>query len=209
MTAISDVGICNLALDLLGATRITSLVDNTRNAKAVNACYQFRRDRLMEEHPWVFAIQRFTLAPSSSPPPFGPTQAFPLPNGCMTVLFPQRTYLDWKIENNAGVPSILTSDGTSLQVRCVMQITDPTLFPPSFIEALAADIAEFICEEITQSNEKKAALGQRRKMTIDAAKRNNAIERRPDVGAEDTWVTAREIAGSDMNWLSGTAFRGI
>lgn len=209
MTAISDVGICNLALDLLGATRITSLTDNTDRARAVNGCYIFRRDRLLEEHPWVFAIERFTLAPSSSPPPFGYTNAFPLPNGCMTVLFPQRTYLDWKVENNAGVPSILTNDGTSLQVRCVMQITDPTLFPPAFIEALAADIAEFCCEKITQSNEKKAAAGQRKKEMIDLAKRNNSIERRPDTGAEDTWVTAREVAQGDINWLTGTAFRGI
>ena len=44
--ATSDVAIANLALTKIGDLRITSLSDNTKPAREVNAVYSMLRDKL-------------------------------------------------------------------------------------------------------------------------------------------------------------------
>ena len=47
----SVVGICNLALTKLGAARITSLTDDTKQARALNAIYEATRDAELAAQP--------------------------------------------------------------------------------------------------------------------------------------------------------------
>jgi len=55
--ASNDYEIVNLALVRLGATRITSLSDGTKNANEANAIYTLIRDEILRDHPWSFATR--------------------------------------------------------------------------------------------------------------------------------------------------------
>jgi hypothetical protein len=208
-TNTSDVQIANLALQKLGASRLASLTDNSRNARSINSCYAFLRDRELEAHFWVFATTRAQLAASPVAPPFGPSAAYPLPADCLKVILPGSSGggwyggLDWHIENVAGVLSILTSATAPLNIKYIRRVTDPTQFPNEFVEALACKIAAHCCEEITQSNDKKQDAQAQYKQAISEARLSNAIQKPPQRSPEDSWVTARESSFDSVNWLRG------
>jgi hypothetical protein len=197
--AISDVGIANLALQKLGAGRITSLTQDLREARSINACYEAIRDRELRAHPWSFAKARAALAPAADAPAFDFNYAFPLPVDFLRLLRPNTTDLDWSIERQGGVRCILTNDGSSINLRYICKITDPTEFDPMFVDALACKLAWHCCEEITQSNQKKADILAEYKMVISEARLANAIEAGPDDGPIDTWDLARIRGGSAID----------
>lgn len=189
--ATSDVAICNLALQKLGAARITTLTEDSRNARTMNNCYEHIRDVEIRRHKWNFARKRATLAPSAVTPAFDFDYAFPLPTDCLRLLPPNRSPLDWQIESHEGQSCILTNDGDTLEVVYLARITDPTRFDVSFAEMLACRLADHCCEEITQSNTKRAAAMEDYKNARAEARRNNAFENTSEELPEDPWLAAR------------------
>jgi hypothetical protein len=192
--ATSDVSICNLALQKLGAARITALTDDSRNARSCNACYTLERDKELRAHPWTFATKRIVLAPDATAPAFDFDYAFSIPQDCLRILPPNTYALDWKFESN----KILTNAGDTLNLVYTARIEDPTVYDPCFVEALACKMAWHMCEEITQSNQKKADVASEYKFAIADAKKSNAFEKLSDTPPEDSWVAAR-LAGNGWN----------
>ncbi len=189
--ATSDVAICNIALQKLGAARITSLAEDSVEARECNACYEQQRDAELRKHPWNFAIARVSLPADATAPAFGPANSFTLPSDFLRLLpvDPEEVINDedWRIEGK----KILTNDSAPLQVRYIYRVTDPNEFDSLFVEALASKIAFQICEKITQSNQKKAAAAEDYKMAIAAARRINAFENVAQEPPPDPWDTAR------------------
>ena len=187
----SEVDICNRALQKLGAKRIVSLSEDSTNARACNAAYDLLRDFELELHPWLFAIQRATLAADSEEPEWGRANAFQLPSDCLRILppYPEDNLndLDWQIEGR----KLLTDETAPLYLRYIARIEDPNAMAPSFREALACRIALELAEQLTQSNTKKEGLREDYKATILAARKNNAIQSIPAKSPDDPWITGR------------------
>ena len=187
----SEVGICNRALQKLGAKRIVSLTEDSRNARECNACYTDLRDAELQAHPWVFATFLAQLAASGTTPLFGRARSFPLPTDYLAVRCPypedNSLALDWVIQNG----SVYTDDSAPLDFRYTARITDPNDMDSLFREALAARIAMELCESITQSNTKMDQLQKSYSHWISEARRNNAIIQVPAEAGTDPWITAR------------------
>lgn len=191
--AISNVTICNLALQKLGQSRIVALDDDNSNARHCNVCFEPLRDRELRAAAWNFALKRASLAASATEPAFFFSYAYPLPVDCLRVNMPTRLGLDWKIEQHEGVPAILTNDGGALEIRYIAKVTDPAQFDPIFVEMLACKIAWHLCEVITQSNTKKQALNAEYMDLKKEAKRLNAFEKTPASEPLDSWIAARQV----------------
>lgn len=189
--AASDTEIANLALQKLGAARITSLAENKPNARTINACYTAIRDRELRAYAWGFAKTRASLAADATAPAFGPSNAFVLPADYLRLLKPRDRRVDWLIENHNGNVAVLTYDSAPLEIVYIRRITDPTKFDALFSEALACKLAWHTCEEITQSNQKKADILTEYRMSISEARRTNSIEKESDEPLEDEWVSVR------------------
>ena len=199
--AANEVSICNLALQKLGAARIVSLTAADHNAKSVNACYEALRDREMRTYLWNFAKKRVILAPSVTAPAFMYEAAFPLPSDFLRLIKPARLGLDWHLEQHEGVLSILTNDGDTLEVHYIAKVTNPALFDPMFVEMLACKIAWQCCEDITQSNTKKAAINQEYLDLKAEARRTNAFELPKNPEPVDEWLVARHTGQLvDTEW---------
>lgn len=187
----SDVQIANRALQKLGAKRIVSLTEDSRNARAVNTCYTDLRDAELRAHPWAFSIERVQLPKNATAPLFHKENSFPLPSDCLKILDPDPDYVvnshDWIIEGR----NILTNDASPLNVRYTKTITDPNVMDVLFREALSARIALELAEELTQSASKKEAAMVSYRVSISEAKRTNAIESIASKPPEDEWVTVR------------------
>ncbi|MCA9339377.1 MAG: hypothetical protein KDA17_00525 [Candidatus Saccharibacteria bacterium] len=188
----SNVEIANRALQRLGAKIITSLTEDSVNARAVNTAFEPVKRAELRKHPWSFAIKRAQLAASATAPLFTRTNSFPLPADCLRVLSPDPEVnyndLDWQIEGR----NIITNDDAPLDVRYIYDVTDPNEMDVLFREALAARLAVELAEQLTQSNAKKADAAAMYDNSIAEAKRANAIERVAQRPPEDTWVTIRD-----------------
>jgi hypothetical protein len=62
MAATPSIDVCNLALGEVRAKAITSINDNTPEARACATYYQMCLQSLLEAHPWSYAQRRATLA---------------------------------------------------------------------------------------------------------------------------------------------------
>lgn len=190
-TAPSVVSIWNRALQLLGSQRVQSTSDTTKNAIACNACYEQTRDAMYEEHPFRFTLKQATLAADSPAPTWGRANSFTLPSDFIG-LFPDyeednALTKDWDVENGR----VFTDDGAPLYVRYVSQVEDPAKMTPTFREALAHRMALAMCEELTQSNTKKATLITESDRVFKLAKRANARNVRAQEPPESSWITSR------------------
>lgn len=197
---ISQTRVANHALQKLGAGLISSMDEDTREARTVKACYSILRDRELRAHSWNFSIKRVALAPSATVPAFGFAKAFPLPADCLRILPPARD-VDWTIENINGAAHILTNEGTVIYLRYVARITDEAAFDELFVDMLACKIAWHCCETITQSNQKKADVMQEYKDARAEARRINAFEQASPQEPEPPWLAARRAGSGEQNWL--------
>lgn len=190
--AASSTAICNRALQKLGAKRITSLSDDSVNARACSNAYDATRKALLREYDWSFARGRDSIAADADEPAFGKARSFTLPANCIRVLgrYPEDTVYDtdWEVEER----KIFTDESAPLEIRYTKDVTDTTLFDPLFDEALAAELAYELCEELTQSNTKKEALRQDKKDAINRARKSGAIEKISPIQPEDSWVAERD-----------------
>lgn len=187
----SKVEIANRALQLLGAKRITSLTEDSRNARAINAAFEPVKLAELRKHQWSFAIKRAQIAEDTTTPLFTKAASYTLPADFIALANkdPEDNFNtdDWQIEGR----SIVTNDDGPLEIRYVADVTDVNQMDPLFREVLASKLAEQLCEEITQSNTKIQTAMQVYEQNITAAKKANAIERVSQEPPEDVWLTCR------------------
>ena len=82
----SVVDICNSALNLLGASTISALTDDTKNARLCNQRYEPVRNRIFRGHNWNCLIKRVQLAQDSAAPVVEFSFQYTLPADCLRVL---------------------------------------------------------------------------------------------------------------------------
>jgi len=190
----STVQICNLALTKLGAARIISLADDSKQARSLSAIFDITRDAELAAHPWSFAIVRAEIPASSTAPAFGWNAAYPLPADCVKLVQVGDvfTFYDTDVGPLFDVEggSVLTDEASPLQIRYVYRVTNSGLFAPLFIESLACRLAADVAEDLTQNLSKREAAQGEYRMAISAAKRANAIERPPQIVPESSWTRA-------------------
>lgn len=184
----SKTDICNLALQKLGAKRITSIDDsNSKNARECNAVFNIVRDRELRKNTWNFSKKRAKLAPSATAPNTSDFDyAFPKPSDCLRIIRGKYD-TDWEFEGN----SILTNLTDELELKYVAKITDTAQYDSLFVDALACAIGMQLCETITGSNSKYANIEAEYKDAISEAKLTNGIENSPIESEEDSWVSVR------------------
>lgn len=183
----SDVAICNIALQRLGASRIVSLTDNTAVGVQCNLCYEHIRDLLLRKHSWNFAVSRAVLPALSSSPSPEHANAFQLPADCLRILPPNDTYLDWVIEGR----TILTNYAAPLYIRYIKRETDAIQYDPLFADALAAHIGVQIAGTLAEFTSKTTEMKEWLKTSLNEARRQNAFEQISQEQPEDTWLAVR------------------
>lgn len=183
----SVVDCCNSALQRVGAASITSLTDNSPEARACTVAYDSNRRDELRKHRWNFALKRVVLTPDATAPAFDFKYAFTLPTDCLRVLRPATSDLDWQIEGR----KILTNDGTILNLKYVADVEDCSQWDASFYNVVAGALALDICEKLTQSNTKKDYCAKAYADDVKMARRVDAFESGPEDAADDDWWNAR------------------
>ena len=182
--AATFVSISNRALTLLGAQPITSLEDDTKEARAANRMYLQSRDQVLRGHPWNFAMKRAALAANTTAPVFEYTNAYDWPADCLRIVEVDTTE-KWIIEGR----QIVTDDGAPLNIVYVSQVTDPTKFDALFVETYALRLAADIAYDITASQTVMSNMEELYARKLPEARLIDAQEAQPE--AENSWLESR------------------
>jgi hypothetical protein len=180
----SETDIANVALRLVGGTRITSLTQATPNANAVNDIYDEIRDDMLE-YPWNFATQRVELAQLSATPAFGFDFTMSVHDndaGHGTI-----DYREEQLSNQ----KVLATDRTTVFLTYVKKETDPNLMPASFRLALASALARNLAIPLANSNVLEDQLSKRATKDLAKAKSIDAINSFPEPRPRGSWANSR------------------
>ena len=142
----SDVDIANAALIDLGHEAIQSFLDDSDQARAVNAIYTMTRDRVLAAHPWNFATKRLSLAAAVITLNTEEWDtAYLLPADSLRVLYVEPRGTPFVVENGY----ILTNATAPIQCPVIYRITDPAVFSVNFTSALQYRLCAALCMAIT------------------------------------------------------------
>lgn len=184
--AITDVTICNSALIKVGAQRISALSDNTDRARLCQEQYDKNRQNLLVSHPWKFARARVALAADPVAPEYGWAFKFELPTDCLRVWGTSTYPDDWTTEGR-----FLLANTGSISINYIKDLTDESLFTPSFAEALACMIAEDISYALTKNASLGENLTRKTRAAVAFARNQNGQEGVGDRVYADTWLNSR------------------
>lgn len=195
----SVVDICNHAMDLLGAATITSLTENSKEARLCNRNFDKLRDDVFRSHPWNTAITRATLAKDSTAPAFGFANQFTLPTDpyCLRVLSLWNTSVNnevaaydsnvmYKIEGR----KILSNEG-SCSITYIARITDTEQYDSLLSSAIAHRLASETAYAITGSNSVAQAMQGMYEARLREAKSVDAMEGYPEQPQADEYINIR------------------
>lgn len=196
----SVIQVANRALTKLGSARITSLDDDVKAARSISSCFDDLRDEELRAHRWSFSLKRTSLAALTEAPAFGWDLQYQVPDDFLKLDMVNDQFPGAVLENYIGVETvdyvlegnkILTNIDAPLKLRYVARIEDPNQWDVSFREVLACRIAAEICEELTQSNQKRQLAWEEYGQALVRAVKANAIERQPVMVSDEAWVIGR------------------
>jgi len=186
--AISETKICNLALLKIGATRIASLTDGTKNAILCNEFYEPTVDEVLRMHPWNCAIARASLSALDDAPAFGYDYQYTLPTApyCLRVLQMESLDDTFRVEGR-----VLLTNESSCNIIYIQRITNPTKFDPLLVEAIVTRLATKLAYHIAQSKTLKEQMAEEFNLVLRAARTADAQEGTPETLDTSTWLDSR------------------
>lgn len=143
--ATSNTKICNQALDKLGANRINDFNDNAETSLPAIKCrlhFEQTRDALVRSHWWRFASARATLSQDTVTPDFQWDFQYFLPNDFMrmkSIYENRNTNINFRSYELEG--DLLLTNETTMEIKYIKKVTDPTKFDELFIEVLVLKLA--------------------------------------------------------------------
>lgn len=184
----SDISISNQALIIIGGETITSLTEDSQEARLCNELFYPSLNTLLQEHPFNFSLKRATLAQSATAPEWEYTYAYPLPSECLQVIaFEDEGYgYEFVIEDG----SVLTNQATC-KIKYVSEMTDMNKLSPIFRQAFTAYLASQLSPFLTNTAGYAQGAAQQFMLYMKKAKTYNARESRKYKSQAGSWLNVR------------------
>lgn len=187
----SSVAIYNSALVKLDTDTISSFSDSNKAARLGNTLYDLKRKQLLEAHYWNFATKKVSFSKLSSTPEYDFTAEFSLPSDFIRMRRLQYNNIRYKI-----IGATIQASADTLKGEYIADITDTSLFSPTFKEALsyllASEIAWPLIESMSKAEEMKKKYDD---ILRDARYIDGSQGTRDDLYSDD-FINAR-ISGDD------------
>lgn len=197
MATYTTLAICNKALVLCGASPITSLSEDTANARALNAAYEISRQDFLTECRWTFSLTRSTLATVATT-----TFAFlydeegygySVPTGALRIWQMSDVEAVWRQEG-----SYIISDSDSLGALWTFDQSEVGLWTPkavmAFIDKLCSDISYQIINSVPKA---EAFLSKYQKISLPAAMSENSQTGTHQEVIDDAWLRSKQGGGGN------------
>jgi hypothetical protein len=181
--SISTVQIANFALSKAGLdSTIESLTENSAEANACNLWFDHSRDQVLASYAWTFAHARETLAAHVNDPSADWGYRYIYPVDSIKIRELERPLgkdadpIPFIVElATNGTKSILTDLGSAVAIYTKTS-TNPLLYTPGFIEAIATTLAAHIAFPLTGKTKLAQYLESRASLLLRAAPALDANE---------------------------------
>lgn len=188
----SVVDILNIGLHRLGLDDIASTTEQSQKARLTAACYDQKRQLMLEENVWTFATTRLNMALSSLTPALTSDfqYMFQLPSDYIRMVTTEFEERDYYIESVGNTKYVLFNN-TTLGIRYIRDITDPNLMSAGFREALGLRIANEVCVQLTGSASLKTTIWREYMAIVASAATVDAQSNGEGLAPDDEWVIVR------------------
>lgn len=184
----TDTDICNSALSKIRGRLITSLNDNSTEARLCKVLYPRIREAALRKHSWRFAITRVALGLLDETPEYGFDYAFQLPPNCLRVL-----------ETDSFEGDDWTQEGTKIlanrdtfNCKIIYLETDAEKYDPVFCELLAFELAAQLALPLTNGTTIAAGMAQEAEKILREARSYSAQEKGSiEVPEATSWLNSR------------------
>lgn len=196
MATATTLLILNHALVLCGASSITSLSDDTANARSLNAVYENCRRGFLTETRWSFSTTRSSLATNSTTGLFPWTfeeegYVYDAPGtpsvNCLRIWDMSDPNAIWRLEGN-----YIISDTADLGVRWTFDNSEIGLWSPkaiiAFMDKLCADISLMI---MSSSKKAQMYLEKYEKVSLPDAMAENSQTGFQIQVIDDAWLASK------------------
>jgi hypothetical protein len=192
----SKVSISNKALTLVGASPITSLTDESENARAINRVYSISLKSALSETMWNFATKRVLLAQVDVTLAWSDdddTYVYQRPSDVIRIFSTNDEDSIWYVEGD-----YIISDTSGLGIKYVYYNDSPSTYSASFKEAFTDKLASDIAFMILNSSEKaNSMLEKYERVSLPKARSENAQVGRKIKLKDDAWENAKDGAFTD------------
>lgn len=186
--SISEVSVCNVALVELGQDPISSLTQDTTNAKRCNAIFAICRNEVLEGHAWSFATKTVELASIDGDEDVLEEWAhlYQMPADLLKMLRGE----DWKQEFEIR-DSYLMANDEPLKIKYIYECTNTGLWTHSFAQCLSKRIKASIAYAITRSSTMADRAAAEYINSLKEARYNDAHKRSPENPVLDSFIDQR------------------
>lgn len=184
--AVDEVGICNMALVLVGEERINALTEDNKPARFCNEHYPNIRDEVLREGSWNVATRRAALSIDSTKPVYEFTNAFQLPTDYLRLIKKENPRLPHRIEEDK-----LLSDEGSMNIKYVFRLTDVSRMDPLLQKAIATKLGAELAIPIAQNLNLHQTLSALYTERIAEARLQDSMEGPLEVIESTAWADAR------------------
>jgi hypothetical protein len=186
--AISEVAVANLALIKLGQDPISSLTQDTTNARLVNAVFEFCRNETLESYPWSFATKTVEMASvDDEEDNLGEwNYAYQLPADFISMIKGEDWKQDYEIRDG-----YLFSNDEPMYIEYIYENDNPQQWSYAYAMCLSWRIAAEVSYAITQSTTVAEAMMRGFEMSLKAARYANSRKKSPEGPVIDSFVDVR------------------
>lgn len=187
---VTEVDICNIALNNLGDAKISALDEDNQRARACNLRYVDVRNSVLRSHPWNCAVRRKALSGdslSNSTDSWGYAYSYALPSDFLRLLKIKQSHYKYSLESGA----ILSDATPPLYIQYVWKNTNTTEYDSILVQAIGLRLAFEICAELTGKVELKSELYTRYQQTLAEARSVDATESTPEVIESNDLINSR------------------
>ena len=169
----SSVDLCNSALNMIGASNITSFTEDSKAARLCNQRYDFIRDKVFRSHNWNCLLTRVVLTPDGTSPSFEFANQFTLPTDpfCLRPMNLDASSIVYNVEGR----KILTDEST-INLIYVARILDVNTYDVALMETISIALAADFAYPLTNSVSLGQAMQQKYDKMVSEARFLDAIE---------------------------------
>jgi len=178
--SISKTELINNALTKVGALPITSIDDDTNNARVVSRVYEQSLRSILGECKWNFATTRTTLSLLTDTLAWydtGETLVYQKPTNLIRIYGASAPNTAWREEGD-----YIVSDTSSLGLRYTYYIDSPTKYPSTFTDAFI----DKLCSDIAYMIVNSASLGELYKKLYETVSLPKAMAANSQSGIQQT-----------------------
>ena len=187
----TEVSITNFALRMVGEEGISSLSEETKQASVCRELFPLCLDEALERYSWTFAQKRVVIAQDGTAPAFGYAYRYQKPSDCVAIIQMNED----KNTIYAQELRFILSDEDECKLKYTSRITDMTILPAAFANALAALLASKIVYNFSGGKRKADELMALYTTTINIAfiadrKYSIGVDEETELSMwEGSWVT--------------------